>query len=244
MIDFSPAPQAAPRARQVWTHALTETRLIARNGEQVLLALVIPVALLIGGRFFSARLSLDFASVVPSVFALAIWSTCFTSLAIMTGFERRYGVLERLNATSLGRGGLLAGKALAVALITIGQLLVLAGVALALGWRPEGVVWLAIPGVPLAMLAFAACALALAGTLRAEAVLGLANLIYLAGMAAGILVPLGTWPETLRPVVSTLPTMALGELLRGTGGWWSLLVLAGWVVGAGALARKVFRWTS
>ena len=60
----------------------------------------------------------------------------FTSVAIATGFERRYGVLERLAATPLGRSGLLAGKAGAVLLILAGQLAVLAAVALALGWRP------------------------------------------------------------------------------------------------------------
>ena len=48
----------------------------------------------------------------PSVLALAVWSSAFTSVAIATGFERRYGVLERLAATPLGRSGLLAGKAL------------------------------------------------------------------------------------------------------------------------------------
>ena len=56
--------------------------------------------------------------------ALAIWSSGFTSVAIATGFERRYGVLERLAATPLGRGGLLLGKACAIVTVILGQLVV------------------------------------------------------------------------------------------------------------------------
>ncbi len=69
--------------------------------------------------------------------ALAVWSSAFTSVAISTAFERRYGVLERLATTPLGKPGLLAGKALAVIMIMIGQLVILTGVALGLGWRPS-----------------------------------------------------------------------------------------------------------
>ena len=79
-----------------------------RNGEQLLLALVIPIGIIVAGRFLGSRVGLTMDVLAPSVLALAIWSTCFTSQAIMTGFERRYGVLERLSATPLGRSGLLA----------------------------------------------------------------------------------------------------------------------------------------
>ena len=107
-----------------------------RNGEQLLLALVIPLAILVAGRFAAALIgSLEVLG--PSVLALALWSSAFTSVAISTAFERRYGVLERLATTPLGKPGLLAGKALAVTLIMFGQLVILTGAALALGWRPE-----------------------------------------------------------------------------------------------------------
>lgn len=243
MIDFSPAPKAALWPSQVWAHALIEARLIARNGEQLLLALVIPVTLLIVGRFYGDRLGLSLSSVVASVFALAIWSTCFTSLAIVTGFERRYGVLERLSATSLGRSGLLAGKAGAISLVAGGQALVLAIVALGIGWRPNGLSWPVLPSLLLAAMAFASLALALGGSMRAEATLGLANLIYLLGLGAGILVPAAYYPEAAQTLVLGLPTMALGETLR-YGTPTGLIVLGIWTVGASLLARKVFTWTS
>ena len=251
-IDFAPRPGAAPRSRRVLAHALTEARLTVRNGEQLLLALVIPIGILVAGRLLDGRFGLHEESIAPSVFALAVFSTCFTSLAIATGFERRYGVLERLAGTPLGRGGLLAGKALAIALISLGQLLVLAVVALVLGWRPHpsSAQWVvAVVGVPLAMLAFANLALAMAGRLRAEATLGLANLVYLVGLAAGgIMWPVSAYPPAVRWLVRALPTGALGEVSRAwsAGGttWWALGVLAVWAAASGLLARRVFRWMS
>ncbi len=252
VLDLTPAPGAAPASRRILAHASMEARLIVRNGEQLLLALVIPIAILVGAHVLGTRFGLTEQEVAPSVMALAIFSTCFTSLAIATGFERRYGVLERLAATPLRKSGLLAGKAVSIASIATVQVLVLAAIGAALGWRPHpGLLeWVVlVVGVPLAMIALANLALCLAGTLRAEATLGLANLIYLVGLAlGGILWPVHAFPASIRPVVSMLPTAALGEICRdwsaGATHWWPLGVLVVWAVLSGLLARKVFRWTS
>ncbi|AXE38403.1 ABC transporter permease [Acidipropionibacterium virtanenii] len=251
-LDLHPAPHAAPAATRIRNHGLTEAKLVMRNGEQIVLALVIPIAILVGGRFLGDRVDLPMSMLAPSVLALAIWSTCFTSQAIMTGFERRYGVLERLCATPLGRGGLLAGKALAYSLISLAQVILLAVVALILGWRPVGsaLAWLPmLASVLLAMAAFSLFALSLAGSLRAEATLGLANLLYLVGLAAGAVVwPLRDYPDAVRPIVAVLPTTALGESLRAWGGgqtlWWPVLSLVLWAAAMALLARKVFKWVS
>jgi ABC-2 type transport system permease protein len=228
-----------------------EARLLVRNGEQLLLALIIPLGILVVGRFAGGRLG-ALSELAPSVLALAIWSSGFTSVAISTGFERRYGVLERLAATPLGRSGLLAGKSLALVLIIVGQLVLLGLVAAALGWRPaftllSGLVALAL--VILATATFACLALLLAGRLRAEATLGLANLIYVVLLAGGALViPLARYPAAVRPVVELLPTAALGEGLRGAAVGqvlgWPLVVLTAWLLVAAAGAWKWFRWTS
>ena len=251
-LDFRPAPTAAPRLAMVRRHAVTEATLILRNGEQLVVALVIPLALLVFGHAAGGRFGLDEQHVAPNVLALALWSSCFTSLAISTAFERRYGVLERLAATPLGRGGLLAGKALGITLIATGQFLLLGAIALALGWRihPDPAQWLVVLlGVPLAMFVFANLAVAMAGFLRAEATLALANLAYLVGLVAGgIMWPVSSFPPALQPLIAALPTGALGEVLRhwsaGGTSWISLLVLAVWAVLAHLLARKAFRWTS
>ncbi|MDO5735556.1 MAG: ABC transporter permease [Propionibacteriaceae bacterium] len=246
-LNFTPSSGAAPRAAQVWAHATTEAGLILRNGEQALLALVIPIGILVGGRFLGSRLGLDFPTLAPSVLALAIWSTCFTSLAIATGFERRYNVLERLAATPLGRPGILLGKATAIALVTALQVVVLIMVSLSLGWRPAFdavALGVAVLACLLAAGAFAGLALSIAGTARPEVTLAVANLIYLLALVGGgILLPVAAHPAWARPLVSLLPTAALGEALR-SGTAMSLVVLAVWCAGTLVIARKVFRWTS
>ncbi len=246
-LNFTPSPTAAPRPQQVWAHATTEASLILRNGEQALLALVIPIGILLAGRFLGPRVSLDFVDLVPSVMALAIWSSCFTSLAIATGFERRYNVLERLAATPLGKSGILLGKATAIAMVTGLQLVVLVVVAFVLGWRPgldPLTLIVAVVACLLAAGAFAGLALSLAGTARPELTLAVANLVYLVGVVGGgLLLPVANHPGWAQPVVALLPTAALGESLR-SGAPLNLIVLAVWCAGTLALARKVFRWTS
>lgn len=250
-LDFSPVAGPAPWSQRVARHARIEVRLLLRNGEQLLLALVIPLGLLVAGRWLGGRFG-ELDVLAPSVLALAVWSTAFTSLAIATAFERRYGVLERLAATPLGRFGLLAGKAAAVVVIVLGQLAVLAGAALVLGWRPTPTVLTAVQAlglVALAGAAFAGLALLLAGRLRAETTLALANLVYVAlVLGGGLVLPVDRYPAPVRPFLDALPTAALGEGLRaasaGTVAWWPLGVLAAWLVVAAVAARKGFRWTS
>lgn len=251
-MDFTPRPGAAPRTNAVWRQARTEAMLLVRNGEQLLLALVIPVGLLVAGRWLGPRRGISFAELTGSVLALAVFSTAFTATAIATGFERRQGVLERLAATPLRRSGLVAGKAVAVSLVIVGQLVVLAGVAVALGWRPEAgpAPWaVAVVTTVLASTSFVALALALAGTLRAEATLALANLVHLAVAAGGgLLVGLHHYPPAWRGVVSLTPSAALGESLRALSSSGaplaSLPVTLIWALASGLIARKVFRWTS
>ena len=249
-IDLTPAPGAAPASRRIVRHALTEARLLVRNGEQLLLALVIPVGILVIGPLLGDRLGgLDFLT--PSVLALAVWSSAFTSVAIATGFERRYGVLERLAATPLGRSGLVAGKAGAVLLILLGQLVVLVVVGLALGWRPRftpGSALFAVALIVLAAAAFVSLALLLAGRLRAEITLAVANLVYVVLLVGGaLLVPLGRYPAVLQPVLALLPTAALGEGLRAAAAGQvpltASVVLLVWLLAAAALTRRLFRWT-
>lgn len=250
-LDLSPAPGAAPVGRRVVRHALTEASLLVRNGEQLLLALVIPLAILVGEPLLGDRLG-GVESLAPSVLALAIWSSAFTSVAIATGFERRYGVLERLAATPLGKSGLLAGKALAVVMVILGQLAVLTVVAVGLGWRPVLTPASVLAGFGLAVLGmatFTSIALLLAGRLRAEVTLGIANLIYVVLLAGGaLIVPLNRYPLVLQHVLPTLPTAALGEGLRSAAVGhvlgWPFAVLLIWLLAAALAAGKSFRWTS
>lgn len=242
---------ASSAAGRVLAQGRYEAGILLRNGEQLLVSLVLPLIALVA-LVHSPYPELDeprIAVVAPGVLALVVVSTAFTGQAIQTGFDRRYGVLRLLGTTPLGRGGLLAGKGLAVLGVLLGQLLVVAAVAVTLGWWPELVgIPVTVVSVALGSAAFVSLALLLAGSLRAEAVLALANLawVLLAGVG-GLLLPATLLPAPLTEVVRWLPSGALGDALRAglLGGdvpWLPWLVLVGWTVLLGAAAARLFRW--
>ncbi|MEV0353754.1 ABC transporter permease [Nonomuraea sp. NPDC050680] len=251
-LDFTPAPAAAPFARMVMAQAAAETRATLRNGEQLLLTLIIPVLLLVG---FSLAPLIDVGGgrridfLAPGVLALAIMSTAFTGQAIATGFERRYGVLKRLGATPLSRAGLLLAKTVAVLAVEGVQVVVIVAVALALGWRPQGSPVGALLLVLLGTAAFSGLGLLMAGVLRAEATLAAANLVYLVLLGAGgVIFPLAKFPAGMRPALEVLPISALTGGLRSVlaGGaalpLGALGVLAAWAVLSLGIAARTFRW--
>ena len=129
----APAPGAAPLPRMVAAQAGLELRTMARNGEQLLLVVIIPVLLLAA---FSREPLISFGPgrridfLAPGILALAVMSTAFTSQAIATGFERRYGVLKRLGATPLERRGLIGAKTLAVLAVEVLQVILIVVVSL------------------------------------------------------------------------------------------------------------------
>ncbi|GAA1268035.1 ABC transporter permease [Streptomyces sp. 110] len=250
---FLPKPGAAPLPRMIRAQAALETRMLLRNGEQLLLTVVIPSLVLV---LFSTVDIVDTGSdgstvdfLAPGVLALAVLSTAFTGQAIATGFERRYGVLKRLAVSPLPRWGLMAAKTCAVLVTEVMQIVLLTAIALALGWSPHGdplsVALLLILGTA----AFSGLGLLMAGTLKAEATLAAANLVFLLLLVAGgVIVSLDKFPGGVRSALELLPISALSGGLRdvlqdGAGmPWRDLGILAVWaVLGLGAAAR-FFRW--
>jgi ABC-2 type transport system permease protein len=249
---FTPSPGAAPFSRQVLAQAAMESKLMLRNGEQLLLAVVIPVIVLIGGVEGAQHLDLSFSRrpvdvFVPGVLALAVMSTAFTSLAIATGFERRYGVIKRLGSSPLPRSGLLLGKVGALLLVETLQILVIALVGLVLGWQPHASLPAALLTIVLGTSAFGALGLFVAGVLRAEATLAAANLVYLLLMAGGAVVLPSSAYGAFGDLTRLLPSGALGDALReafwsGSFQWGSLLVLVVWTAIGAVLTARTFKW--
>lgn len=247
-----PAPSPASPARRWFAQARFETATILRHGEQLLVALVLPslalVALALGDvPDLGPGRRIDLAT--AGVLALAVVSTAFTGQAIATGFDRRHGVLRLLGASPLGRGGLLVGKLGAVVLVIGAQLLALGTLGALLGWRPDpaGLVP-ALVTVLLGAAAFLALALLLAGTVRAEGVLALANLAWVLLLGLGVLLPTDRLPGAVTTAARLLPSGALGDGLRlslVSGGWplaqWVVLLV--WAVAAGAATARWFRWS-
>jgi ABC-2 type transport system permease protein len=244
---FTPAPGRGSKGRMLYTQARIETLLALRNGEQVLLTLLIPLALLIGLTLLkivpmpAPRVD----SVTPRVFALAIMSSAFTGQAIALGFDRRYGVLKRLAATALPRWLLGAGRLAAAATVVVVQIVVLGIVAAILGWSPD---WSGVGGgillIALGTLAFGALGVLLGGALRAEIVLALANIIWFVLLLVGGAGLTSSLPDGVRDALLIIPSGALAEGLYSALGqgstpvWMCALILLGWGVLAGAIATR------
>ena len=108
---------------------------------------------------------------------------------------------------------------------------------------------LASTALVLGTVAFAGLGLLMAGTLRAEATLALANLLFLVCLVlGGIVLPLDRLPDAIASVASVLPPAALTEALAiglgtlpgdPTG---PLLLLTAWAAVLAGLAARLFRW--
>lgn len=251
-MTFVPAPGAAPKSRMLAAHTAMELRLLLRGGEQLLLTVIIPTLLLVlfgtlpileGSR----AQRIDFLA--PGIIALAVMSTAFTSQAINTGFQRRYGMLKRLAASPLPTSGLLGAKTVTVIAIQALQVAVLAAVAVPLGWTPHGSIAAAVALILLGTAAFSGLGLLLAGVLPPEATLAAANLIYVVLLAVGgVLFPLTRFPEGMRVALEMLPISALSGGLRTVLQYGSpapiqaFVVLGAWAVVGLAAASLTFRW--
>lgn len=249
--------QPAPAYRAVAALLALELRLTARRAENVLVTLVIPVAVLL---FFAGTSIVpdlrgkpaDF--LVPGTIALAVVASGLVNLGIATAYERAYGVLKRLGGAPISRAQLVAAKVAAILLLETVQVALILGVAvLALGWRPGpgASPVLVVVALALGTTAFAGLGLLLAGTIRAEATLALANGLFLGFlMLGGIVLPIDHLPAFIQPVAAVLPATALADLLRtaldsGTGATsvtGSLVMLAAWAIAAAGLAASRFRW--
>ncbi|MCZ2402660.1 ABC transporter permease [Paenarthrobacter sp. Z7-10] len=247
----TPAP--APLRSRVLRQGRYETLTMLRNGEQLILAIVLPLLALVALSVLPLLDGLGASRIniaTPGVLALCAMSTAFTGQGIATGFDRRYGVLRFLSTTPLGKAGLIAGKVLAVLAVLVLQSAVVAVVALFLGWHPPLVgILLGIPLLALGAISFTALGLLVAGTARPEATLALTNLLWiLLGALGGIVLPPTRLPVVVQDVVFFLPSGALGEAMRnaliaGQLNFFAVVILLGWSVLASAAAVRWFKWS-
>ncbi len=236
---------------------MMELRTLSRNGEQLLLTLIIPVGILV---FFSsvdvlpsgdpAIYSGPVDYLTPGVLAVAVMSAAMVSLGIATGFERSYKVLKRLGITPLGRPRWLIAKILSVLCVQIVQFAVLVPVAIALGWDAGNADWIAaLAAIAVGISSFAGIGLFFAGRLRAEFNLALQNLLFLVLLGgSGMIIPRDELPQSASDIAGYLPSGALADILRdalvggGTDIAQSWVVLIIWAVAMPALTAATFRW--
>lgn len=247
---FKPAPRASSPIAMLSAQSMLELKLLLRNGEQLLLTLFIPITLLVGLTLLPLGAMGDepVDQVVPAVMMVAVMSTAFTGQAIAVGFDRRYGALKRLGATPLPRWGIIAGKSIAVLSVVVMQSVILGAIGLGLGWRPEPVgLLLGAVVIALGTVTFATMGLLLGGTLRAEIVLALANILWFVMLGIGSLVVLADdLPTALHTIARLIPSgalaEALGQAVDGRWDWFGVAVLTGWAVTCGWTAARTFRF--
>ncbi|MEO5780386.1 ABC transporter permease [Arthrobacter sp. PAMC25284] len=242
----------APLLRRILLQGKYETVTMLRNGEQLILAVVLPLLAMVGLTVTPLLDGLGASRIniaAPGILALCALSTAFTGQGIATGFDRRYGVLRFLSTTPLGRTGLIAGKVLAVLAVLFLQVIAVAAVAFVLGWEPNPAGWL--PGLAMLVLgaaAFTALGLLVAGTVRPEATLAITNLLWiLLGSLGGIVIPPERLPALAQAAAHLLPSGALGQALRdaflhGSVNTAAVFVLLLWTAIAGGAAIRWFKW--
>ncbi|WP_237222801.1 ABC transporter permease [Rothia nasimurium] len=255
---MSTTSTAAPALTRVLAQGKFETIAMLKNGEQLMLNIAFPIMGLLAlaytgfldpwaNRYGVSRVDIA----VPGVLALCVLSTALSGQGIATGFDRRYGVLRFISTTPLGKGGLIAGKVLAVLAVLLIQYLLVGALGQLLGWTATvpGVL-MSLPTLLLGAACFTSLGLLIAGTVRAEATLAIVNMAWvLLAAAGGILIPTDRYPTWLSPIIDLLPSAALGNALRGDYIYHSFLLLPHLIllvatVLFAALATRFFKWSA
>ena len=151
-----------------------------------------------------------------------------------------------------GLFGKTSAKAATVLTVQAGQIVLIVIVSALLDWRPVVTAVTVLSALLLIVAgsaAFSGLALLMAGTLRAEATLAAANLIYLLLLGVGgVVFPLTKFPDAARPALLLLPSGAMSHGLRSVLRYGAglpvrdLIVLAVWAVFGIGLAARTFRW--
>lgn len=231
--------------------AAWEFKLNVRNGEQILLLVVIPVIVyfaltrtnFIGGASWDAQSALSVAVTI------AMLAAGFTSLAIATAFERRSGTLLYMGTTPVTRLELVLGKSFSTFLLAMVSSFALCVVALITGWQPTSKTVLFVGVLLVGTLSVSGYAFLMAGTMRAEAVLALANGIFVVVlMFGGVIFQYNGIGATISSLFPPRALLILSDwALGGTSAfdspvWISVIVLIAWGFLGNFLASKFFKW--
>jgi ABC-2 type transport system permease protein len=236
--------------------AAYEFRLVLRRGEGLLITFVIPAGVLLVFSAFDtsggSATGRPVDRLLPGSIGLAVIAASLVSLAISTGYERAYGVIKRLGGSPAGTSVVVAAKTVSVVLVELVQMILLVVIAaFVLGWTagPGASLPIVLAALVLGTVAFAGLGLLMAGTLRAEATLALANLLFLVFLVlGGIVLPLDRLPHAVADFAGVLPAAAMVRTLSiGLGGATGdatepLAILAVWAVVFAGLAARRFRW--
>jgi ABC-2 type transport system permease protein len=169
--------------------------------------------------------------VTPGILLVTV-AAAVQGTAIVVAMDMTGGIIDRFRTMAIARACVLTGHVLASLIQTLASLLVVLGVAVAIGFRPtaDAASWLVAIGL-MALFSFALIWLATALGLAAKSVETASNtpmfLTLLPFLSSGF-VPAATMPAGLRQFATYQPFTPVTETLRG--------LLTGTRIGANGIA--------
>lgn len=233
--------------------AATARRVLAQirhDPRTVALIMVLPCVLLwlIAWMFEGTDVLDQFGPLLLGLFPLIVM---FLVTSVATLRERTSGTLERLMASPLGRGDLVAGYAVAFGLLAVVQGLVLTAVAVGLlGMDVAGSLWVVVLVAVLDAVLGTALGLAASALARTEfqAVQMMPLVIFPQLITCGVLMPRDEMPAVLEAVSRVLPLtygidalqqLAAGATFVDVRG--DVLVISGFIVAAVVVGATTLR---
>ncbi|HEU5355902.1 MAG TPA: ABC transporter permease [Actinocrinis sp.] len=156
--------------------------------------------------------------VAPAIVLLTVASGCMaTSVAVCV--DTTEGIINRFRTMSISRSSLLTGHVIASVIQTFVSVVLVIGVAVAMGWRPSGTAlgWLAAVGL-IVLLSFALTWLAVAIGLISKTPESSSNtpmLIQFLPFLGSSFVPAASMPAGVRWFAEYQPFTPLNQTLRG-----------------------------
>ncbi len=201
-----------------------------RNGEQAILNILLPLGALAG----STRLALAGETRAALIVLFTIGASSFTSIAIATAFDRRAGALKVYGISPLGKRGFVQARILTAVLLSLVQIAVLLAVSV-IAKIPLVVSPALMMYASLSIVAWISLALIIASLLRAEAVLAVANLLFIA--SAGL-----TWLTSQASTTLAVTTPMSSAMSAAGGSTTGMIAIGCWAVATIIVAIRTLRW--
>jgi ABC-2 type transport system permease protein len=230
-------------------------RLTRRNSEALLTSLMLPILLMVlfvylfGGAINTGTAYVTY--VVPGVLLLcASYGASLTAVAVTN--DMNGGIIDRFRSMNVGGASFLFGHVVASLVRNAASTVVVLGVALLIGFRPDAdpMHWLAAAGVLLAFVLAVSWLSAVVGLLTksAEGAGGFSFLLMFLPYPSSAFVPIDTMPHWLRGFSQHQPTTPVTETLRGlllgtpigSSAWQALAWSAGILVVSTAISGVLF----
>lgn len=206
--------------KQIFAYTLLEIKLMLRRGENLLLTIFVPAILLL---YLEIKLKSNdviitskYVSALKTTLVIATIASAFTSNAISVGFDKRFGILKRVQILPLQIKGYLFSKILATYILLVLEFFVLSMINLFFtGYFNPLYLFIMILVSPF----FVILGLFFAGVLKAETNLALVNTFF-------IILSIFSGINTNNVFLKLIPSVAFRSLLNSFDYFSAIYLLA------------------